>query len=128
MSDYGYTRELNLTFHDAIKRVEEELMKEGFGVLTRIDVRSALKKKLNEDFEDYMILGACNPLFAFKALKAEKEIGLLLPCNIIIYSEDKKTFVSAINPSAIMSVVGHGKIEEIASEVRSKLNKVIDNL
>ena len=111
-----------------MKRTREELAKEGFGVLTEIDVKATLKKKLNVDYDDYVILGACNPPFAFKALQAEKEIGLLLPCNIIIYRESGYTFASAILPTIAMSAVENNKLTGIAQEVEAKLKSVIDNI
>jgi len=126
--NYGYTKKVNLEFLDAIKKVREELSKEGFGVLTEIDVAKTLKKKLNVDYSNYMILGACNPEFAYKALASEKEVGLLLPCNVIIYEDNSEVFVSAINPLVAMSVVDNSNLEKIARDVKEKLNKVIDNI
>lgn len=125
---YGYTKKVDLEFSVAIERVREELSKEGFGVLTEIDVTKTLKKKLDVDYSNYMILGACNPEFAYKALKSEKEIGLLLPCNVIIYEDDGSVFVSAINPLVAMSVVSNENLEKIAKEVKEKLEKVVDSL
>ena len=86
---YGYSKETNLDFNEAVEKTKEELKTEGFGVLTEIDVKKTLKAKLDVDYDDYVILGACNPGFAYKALQAEKEIGLLLPCNVIIYVKHK---------------------------------------
>jgi len=126
--NYGYKKELEIGFDEAIDKVKEELKKEGFGVLTEINVKDTLNEKLGIDYDNYMILGACNPSFAYKALQSEKEIGLLLPCNIIIYSENAKTIVSAINPAVAMSVVKNESLKGIAYEVREKLKKVIDNL
>ncbi|RMD45246.1 DUF302 domain-containing protein [Candidatus Pacearchaeota archaeon] len=125
---YGYKKEIGLGFNEAVGKVREELAKEGFGVLTEIDVKATLKKKLNEDFEDYLILGACNPPFAFEALKAERDIGLLLPCNVIVYVLDGKTFVSAIVPSVAMAMVENNKLGEIAEKVEEKLKRVIDSV
>ena len=90
---YGFGKEVNLSFEEAIPRVKEELKKEGFGVLTEIDVKKVLKEKLNVDFKKYQILGACNPPFAYQTLQAEEEIGLLLPCNVIIYENNKAHLV-----------------------------------
>ncbi len=126
--NYGYTKEVDLSFEDAIKKVKDELKKEGFGVLTEIDVKTTLKNKIDVDFEDYIILGACNPVFAHKALLAEREIGLLLPCNVIVYKDNDKVFVSAIVPSVAMSMVDNDALPEIASQVEDKLKKVIENL
>lgn len=125
---YGYTKKTSLTFEEADKKAREELQKEGFGILTEIDVQATLKKKLDVDFNRYIILGACNPLFAHKALMAEKEIGLLLPCNVIIYEDNDMVNVSAILPTEAMSVVDNPKLKEIAIEVESKLKKVIDTI
>lgn len=125
---YGYSKQVSLSFSEAEAKVREELQKEGFGVLTEIDVRATLKKKLDVDTDDYIILGACNPPFAYKALQAEKEIGLLLPCNVIIYVKDGKTFVSAVNPMEAMSMVDNQELQGIASEVSDKLRKVVDSL
>jgi len=125
---YGMSKEVNLEFNEAVGKVRERLGKEGFGVLTEINVKETLKKKLGVDYDNYLILGACNPPFAYKALLAEKEIGLLLPCNVIIYSLDGKTFVSAINPVEAMTVVENEKLSEIAREVGEKLRKVVNNI
>ena len=116
-------------FDKAIKIVTEELKKEGFGVLTEIDVQATLKKKLDVDFKKYQILGACNPPFAHEALKAENKIGAMLPCNVILQELDNgKTEVAAIDPLASMLAVENDKLSEIAGEIRSKLEKVIKNL
>jgi uncharacterized protein (DUF302 family) len=125
---YKYTKEINLEFEKAVEKTKEELKKEGFGILTEINVKETLKKKLNVEYDDYMILGACNPEFAYKALKAEKEIGLLLPCNVIVYRDNQKTFVSAINPVKAMAVVKNKELKVIAGQVKKKLKKVINNI
>jgi len=123
---YSYKKEFKGNFEQAEAKIRQELQKEGFGVLTEIDVKATIKKKLNEDFDNYKILGTCNPLFAFKALKAEKEIGLMLPCNVIIFEDKGKVFVSAIQPTTAMSMVKNPVLEAIAQEVEEKLKKVID--
>ena len=116
-------------FDKAIKIVTEELKKEGFGVLTEIDVQATLKKKLDVDFKKYQILGACNPPFAHEALKAENKIGAMLPCNVIVQELDNgKTEVAAVDPVASMQAVENDKLGGVASEIRSKLEKVIENL
>ena len=116
-------------FDEAIEKVTEELKKEGFGVLTEIDVQATLKKKLDVDFNKYQILGACNPPFAHKALRAENKIGAMLPCNVIVQElDDGKTEVAAVDPMASMLAVENDKLSEIAGEIRSKLKKVIKNL
>ena len=124
---YGYSKKVNLSFEETIAKVTEELKKEGFGVLTEIDVKNTLKKKLDVDFKPYMILGACNPTSAYKVLQMEEQVGLLLPCNVIVYeTEDKDIVVSAIEPDAMMSVVDNPDIQKIAQEIREKLHRVID--
>lgn len=116
-------------FDEAIEKVTEELKKEGFGVLTEIDVQATLKKKLDVDFKKYQILGACNPQFAHKALKAENKIGAMLPCNVIVQElDDGKTEVAAVDPMASMLAVENDKLGEIANEIRAKLEKVIENV
>ena len=106
----------------------EELKKEGFGILTEIDVKATLKKKLDVDYDDYIILGACNPAFAHKALQSEKEVGLMLPCNVIVYKQDDKVFVSSILPAKTMSIIDNSSLKAIAEEVEEKLKKVVDSL
>ncbi|HJX12150.1 MAG TPA: DUF302 domain-containing protein [Dehalococcoidales bacterium] len=125
---YGYKKKVNATFDEALQRTKEELQKEGFGVLTEIDVKAILQKKLNVEFDNYMILGACNPPFAYQALEAEKDIGLLLPCNVIVYEHKGKTFVSAILPTVAMSMVDNEKLRGIAVQVEQKLKKVVDSI
>jgi uncharacterized protein (DUF302 family) len=125
---YGYTKQINLNFDETIEKVREELPKEGFGILTEIDVKETLKKKLDVDFTEYVILGACNPSFAYKALQSEIEIGLLLPCNVIVYKKDSKVFVSGILPTVAMSMVESSELSEISEEVEDKMKRVINNL
>jgi uncharacterized protein (DUF302 family) len=126
---YYFEKEIDLGFEDAITRVTEELKKEGFGVLTEIDVKATLKKKLDADFRNYRILGACNPPFAHQALLAEPHIGLMLPCNMVVQEgENGKTLVSAIDPIASMRAVENKSLGEVAEQVRSKLQKVIESL
>lgn len=125
---YNYKKQTAVSFQETVERTREELKKEGFGVLTEIDVKAILKKKLDVDYDNYLILGACNPPFAYKALQAEKEIGLLLPCNVIIYDDKGKTFVSAIMPTAAMGVVDNPSLRKIAQEVEEKLKKIVDNI
>ena len=116
-------------FDKAIKIVTEELKKEGFGVLTEIDVQATLKKKLDVDFKKYQILGACNPPFAHKALQAENKIGAMLPCNVIVQELDNgKTEVAAVDPVASMQAVENDELSDIANEIRAKLEKVIENV
>ena len=126
--DYGYKKQLNVSFQKAIESVREALKKEGFGVLTEIDVQTTLKAKLDVDIDRYTILGACNPPFAYKALQAEQDIGLLLPCNVIVYESEGKSYVSAILPTVAMNKVDNKELAPIAEEVEEKLKAAIDNL
>lgn len=119
----------NIGFDEAIEKVTEELKKEGFGVLTEIDIKATLKKKLGVDFYNYRILGACNPSFAYKALQVEDKIGAMLPCNVIIQEKEAgKIEVSAVDPVASMQAVGNPTLGEIATTIREKLQKIIQNL
>ncbi|MDP3582627.1 MAG: DUF302 domain-containing protein, partial [Ignavibacteria bacterium] len=120
---------VNYSFDEAITKVTEELKKEGFGILTEIDVKETLKKKLQVDFRKYKILGACNPPFAYKALQAEENLGVLLPCNIVVQEKEDSTIqVSAINPMESMQAVQNEALGEVASEVSARLKKVLENL
>jgi uncharacterized protein (DUF302 family) len=126
---YYFSKKLNVSYKDAIAKVTDELKKEGFGILTEIDVKGALKKKLDVDFRKYKILGACNPPFAYKALQAEDKIGTMLPCNVIVQELDEGgTEVAAIDPIASMQAIDNPSLGEIANEVREKLKKVIESL
>ncbi|MDI6766550.1 MAG: DUF302 domain-containing protein [Bacteroidota bacterium] len=124
--EYGFSKTVSLTYEKAIEKVTEELKKEGFGILTSIDVKETLKKKLNVDFQKYIILGACNPTFAHKALLNDEQIGLLLPCNIIVYEKDGKTHVSIFDPMIMMKIMEDEVIRPIAEEVKKKLDRVLD--
>ncbi len=126
--DYSYRKQLSTSFNAAVQRTRDALAKEGFGVLTEIDVRATLKKKLGVEYDNYLILGVCNPPFALKALQAEKDIGLLMPCNVVVYEDGGKTFVSAILPSSAMGMVGNPSLTDIAKSVEEKLKKVVDNI
>ncbi len=129
MSYYFNKISSNKNFDEVIQQVTEELKKEGFGVLTEIDVKETLKKKIDVDVNKYKILGACNPHFAHKALQVENKLGVLLPCNVIIQELDNGNIeVSAVDPIASMGFVNNGDLEDIAKEVQQKLNKVIDNM
>jgi uncharacterized protein (DUF302 family) len=128
-TNYGFTKIVNLGYEEAIEKVTEELKKEGFGVLTEIDVKETLKKKLDIDFKPYKILGACNPPFAYKSLLAEEQIGLMLPCNVIVYvNDDSETVVAAIDPIASMQAIKNDKLGEVAETIQGKLKKVIESL
>lgn len=123
---YTYKKSIPLGYADTVARVREELKKEGFGVLTEIDVKRTLKDKLDVDFDDYIILGACNPPLAYQALTAERDIGVMLPCNVIVYSQGGKTYVSAILPTVQLGKVGNPELIPVAEQVESKLKKVVD--
>ena len=125
---YAYKKKINMSISKAIEKTKEELKKEGFGVLTQIDVKTTLKEKLNIDREDYVILGACNPTLAHKALEQEQDLGLMLPCNVIVYVKEGKTIVAAIKPTVQMEKIGNPKLNEIAMQVEEKLKKVIDRV
>ncbi|NGP75792.1 DUF302 domain-containing protein [Balneolaceae bacterium YR4-1] len=127
--DYFYSKITDLDFDEAIGAVTENLKEKGFGVLTEIDVRATLKKKLDVDFKNYRILGACNPAFAHKALTAEDKIGVMLPCNVIVEEhDDGRVEVSAVDPVASMQAVSNSDLKPIAEEVRENLREVIDML
>jgi len=125
---YGFSKSVDLSFEQAVDKVTEELKKEGFGVLTSIDVKETLKKKINVDFKKYTILGACNPPLAYKALQTEEEIGLLLPCNVIVYEKENKSVVSVFDPTLMTKVVENESLSPIADEVKEKLQRVFENI
>ena len=125
---YWYKKQVNVYFHEAIEKTKEVLQKECFGVLTEIEVKATLKNKLAVDYDNYMFLVACNPPFAYKSLQAEKELGLLLPCNVIVYQDNRKVFVSSILPTIAMNMIESKELKEIAMQVEDKLKKVIDNV
>ena len=126
---YYFSKKISLSFDEAVEKVRDGLTKEGFGILTDIDVKETLKKKLDVDFRKYRILGACNPPFAYKALLAEDKIGTMLPCNVIIQELDDGTVeTAAIDPIASMQAVQNQDLGEVARQVQAKLKKVIDNL
>jgi uncharacterized protein (DUF302 family) len=126
---YQNSKIVNLTYEDTITKVTEELKKEGFGVLTEIDVRETLKKKLNVDFRKYKILGACNPPFAYQALLMEENIGTLIPCNVVVQEKiDGSVQISVVNPMESMQAVGNQELGEIAGEISKKLLNVLKNI
>ncbi len=126
---YGFSKKLNIPYDQAVEKATTALKEEGFGVLTEIDVKATLKKKLDVDFRRYIILGACNPPFAHKALSAELEIGLLLPCNVIVYeAEGGGSVVSAMNPMAALGVVENPAMKDIAEQVTEKIKRVVASL
>ena len=123
--EYGFSTTVALSYDEAVAKVTDELKKEGFGVLTTIDVKKTLKEKIDVDFTRYVILGACNPPFAHKALSAEEQIGLLLPCNVIVYEKEGKTVVAAFDPLVMLKLITNPAMEPIAREVESRLRRVI---
>jgi uncharacterized protein (DUF302 family) len=125
---YGISKTVHLSYDQAVARVTEELQKEGFGVLTTIDVKETLKKKLNVDFKNYVILGACNPPFAHQALTAEEEVGLLLPCNVVVYEKDNGTVVAAFDPMVMTKLSDNPVLLKIAEQVKERLQRVLNNL
>lgn len=126
---YYFSKKLKMNFDEAILRVTEELKKEGFGILTEIDVNATLKKKLNVDFHKYTILGACNPPFAYRALQTEPKIGTMLPCNVVVEElTDGEIEVAAVDPLASMQSIQNNKLQAIAKEIQLKLKKVIEQL
>ncbi len=127
--DYHFSKSVAKSFNEAIEKVTEELQKEGFGILTEIDVKATLKKKLDVDFQKYVILGACNPSYAYKALQAEEKIGTMLPCNVIIQEKpDGKVEVSAVDPMASMQAIANPDLGKVAREIQQKLKQVIERL
>ena len=126
--EYGFTRTVDLPYEAAAQRVTEELKKQGFGVLTTIDVKETLKQKLNVEFAKYVILGACNPPLAHGALEVEMNIGLLLPCNVIVYEKEGKTVVGAFDPMTMVPLVGKIALQAIAADVKQRLEKVLANI
>ncbi|MBI2852932.1 MAG: DUF302 domain-containing protein [Chloroflexi bacterium] len=125
---YGNKRQVALSYEDAVEKVKAELQNEGFGILSEINVKETLKKKLDVDFDKYVILGACNPPFAYQALQAERNIGLVMPCNVIVYEDGGKTFVVATRPTVTMGVVKNEKLAGLAEQVESKLKKAIESV
>jgi uncharacterized protein (DUF302 family) len=122
---YGISKTVALGYEQAVDRVTAELKKEGFGILTTIDVKETLKMKLNVDVPRYVILGACNPPFAHKALQAEEQIGLLLPCNVIVYEKAGTTIVAAFDPMVMIAVLDNPAMLPVAKEVKERLERVI---
>lgn len=130
-SKYGFSRTVDVPYEEAVKRVHAALKEEGFGVLSEIDIKEKLKEKIGVDFRRYVILGACNPPLAYRTLQEELEIGLLLPCNVIVYEADDttKSVISAVDAKAMLSVVGsNSTLDQVASEVNERLQRVIKSL
>lgn len=126
--EYGYGRMLELPFDKAVERTRESLKAEGFGVLCEIDIHDKLKEKLGVEFTKYKILGACNPSLAYQALQEEINLGLLLPCNAVVYEKDGKSFAAVIDARKMLSIVGNVQLDAVAGQVNEKLQRVIDSL
>ena len=127
--EYGFGKDVPMPYDEALEKVREELKNVGFGILTEIDVKATMKEKLDREFNRYMILGACNPDLAYRALKTETEIGLLLPCNVIVYETDKgKTRVAFVNSRTLVHLVDNDKpLQNIANQVNELLKQVMDS-
>ena len=127
--NYGYKRTVELSFEEVDDRIRSSLEEQGFGVLTEIDVKSTLKKKLDKDFQKYTILGACNPPLAFEALEDEQAIGLLLPCNVVLWeNQDSSTTIAAIDADKMMTIVNNNQLYNLAKKVNTLLKKAVDNV
>ena len=127
--EYYLTRTVSCSYQEAVSRVAEELQKEGFGVLTEIDVKATLKKKLDVDFRNYVILGACNPRFAHRALSTEDKVGILLPCNVVLRQlQDDSVKVAFMDPAAVLTLVPREGVADLAAEVRQRLERVREAL
>jgi len=125
---YAFGTKVALPYQEAVRRTTELLKEEGFGVLTEIDVRKTMREKLNADFRPYVILGACNPQLAHRAFQAELGIGLLLPCNVIVYEEGDGSVVSVMDPRAALEIAGNDALRPIAEDARARLDRVIQKL
>ncbi|MDH4210362.1 MAG: DUF302 domain-containing protein [candidate division WOR-3 bacterium] len=125
---YGFVKATDLAFDDALEKVEKELKKEGFKILTTIDAQAKFKEKLNIDFPKYMILGACNPKLAHEAISAEWNIGLLLPCNVIVYEKDGQVWIGVMKPSEAMAIVQNEALHDLADTVEAKLKRAFDEI
>jgi uncharacterized protein (DUF302 family) len=126
--DYGFTVRTSAPFAAVVARVREALKAQGFGVLTEIDVQATVRDKLGEDMEDYLILGACNPPLAHRALTADRKIGLLLPCNVVVRTADGQTIIEALDPQIMAEVTGEPSLEPIAAEAASRIKAALDSL
>lgn len=127
---YGLSIDVPLPFEQAVAKTKEALSKEGFGVLTEIDIKATLKRKLDVEFRPYVILGACNPPLAYQALTRERDIGLLLPCNLIVYQSDEpgQSVVAALDPVEQLKIAGKSELEEIAQQVRERIERVLEDV
>lgn len=128
MINYGFNKEVDMSFEETLEVISKALKKEGFGVLTKIDVKDKFKEKLGIDFKKYVILGACNPPSARNAILAEENIGLLLPCNVIVYQKENRTAISIIKPTVAMGMIENDELKQIAADVEARLKKVFDSI
>ena len=129
MSNYSLKKKVDLDYEAALEKVKVELKKEGFGVLSEIDMKQTFKEKTGKDFNKYIILGACNPEFAYKGLGMEEDLGLLLPCNVIVYTSDSgETTVATINPMEVITLSHNEDIKELAIEIKERLERVMENM
>ena len=124
--EYGFTKTVGKPYEETLTKVTDELKREGFGVLTNIDVKDTLKNKINVDFKKYMILGACNPPLAHKALQSEEQLGLFLPCNVIVYENNGDTVVSIFNPMIMTNIIDNKNLHTVAEEVTNKMKRVFE--
>ncbi|MBK7229604.1 MAG: DUF302 domain-containing protein [Ignavibacteriales bacterium] len=125
---FGFSKITDYSFEQAIEKITEELKKEGFGILSSIDFKDTFNKKLSVDYKKYIVLGACNPPLAHKALQADEEVGLFLPCNIAVYEKDGKTNISVFDPIFITTVIDNPQIKSVAEEVKKKLARVLETV
>lgn len=129
VKDYAFSAEIEAPYEQVLPKVTQALQEQGFGVITEIDVKATLQEKLGQEFRQYRILGACNPGYAFRSLQADLDVGLLLPCNVIVYEIDQgRTYVAAINPVSALEVIQSTELRAIAAEVSQKLQRVIASL
>ncbi len=126
MAAYAITRELDASFDDTVTRITASLVEQGFGVLTTIDVRSTLKKKLDLDVDPYVILGACNPQLASRGLKIEPDLGVLLPCNVVVRTVGQSTHIAAMEPFAALQLADNPELEPLATEARERIQKAVN--
>jgi uncharacterized protein (DUF302 family) len=125
---YALSRTVDLSYEEADRRIREELAVEGFGILTEIDVRATLKQKLDVDFPDYVILGACNPQLAHQALQAEPDVGLLLPCNVVVRRDGDRTIVEAMDPISVLGIAGNEALRPLGDEALERIERALDRV
>jgi len=128
MGEYGYRKSVAGAFDAVRERTEAELQREGFGIVARIDMQETLKKKLDVEIPKYLILGVCNPPFAKKALEAEREVGLFLPCNVIVYEDGASVTVSAVRPTVMLKSIGNSELDGVAKHIEALLKRVVDRV